>query len=73
MQTYSNPCIRCGKERIVAKTWTEQVGQSLMTRTDTICPDKDCQREVDKDIEEKKQKREAIMNRKNTQNVVLKS
>lgn len=71
MQNYSNPCIRCGKDRIVSKTWTEQVGLSLMTRTDTVCPDKDCQKIINHDLEEKRQKAEAIRNRKNIQKAVV--
>ena len=67
MQAYSNPCIRCGKDRIVSKTWTEQVGMSLLTRSETICPDSECQKAVDDDLEEKRLKKEAIMNRKNSQ------
>lgn len=60
----SNPCIRCGKERIILKTWTENLGYALLTRTDTICPDKICQKAVNDDLEEKRLKKEAIMNRK---------
>jgi len=65
MQTvYSNPCTRCGKERIISKEWVEYIGLSQITRTDTICPDKACQKQVDDDLEEKRLKKEAIMNRK---------
>ena len=65
MQTvYSNPCIRCGKDRVVSKTWTQQIGNTVLTRTDTVCPDKSCQKAVDLDMEEKRLKKEAIMNRK---------
>ena len=74
MQTvYLNPCIRCGKERIVLKTWTENLGHSMLTRTDTGCPDKDCQKAVDDDLTEKRLKKEAIMNRKNAPSKDIKS
>lgn len=62
--TYLNPCIRCGKERIVLRTWVENLGHSELTRTDTGCPDKVCQKQVEDDLEEKRLKKEAIMNRK---------
>ena len=65
MQTvYSNPCVRCGKDRIVSREWTQQIGNTVLTRTDTVCPDKSCQKAVDMDMEEKRLKKEAIMNRK---------
>lgn len=64
--TFTNPCVRCGKLRITSKTWTEYVGisKSPMVRSETICPDKDCQKLVMQDFEEKRLKKEAIMNRK---------
>lgn len=46
----ANPCIRCGKERIDGKTWRGKVGTSVVIYTSTICPDKDCQKIVDKAI-----------------------
>jgi hypothetical protein len=47
------PCIRCGKLRIVAKSWSERVSGSLITYTQTICPDPDCQKIVDRELQEK--------------------
>lgn len=46
---YSNPCVRCGTERIVLKTWKERVGNSIVTNTKTICPNPECQKKVDND------------------------
>lgn len=40
-------CIRCGKLRILDKTWKEQIGLSLVTYTSTICPDPVCQKAVE--------------------------
>lgn len=40
-------CIRCGKLRINGKTWSERVGLSLVTYTQTICPDTACQKLVE--------------------------
>lgn len=60
----TNPCTRCGKERIVAKTWKEKIetysGISVVVHTETICPDKACQALVDKELEVQRKKREKI-------------
>ncbi len=61
--TSLNPCVRCGKARIVVKTWVE-LGNFPITRSDTICPDRDCQKKVDDDISAKRQKKDDMM-RKN--------
>lgn len=47
--SYSNPCIRCGTERIVSKIWKEKMGDSVIIDTQTICPKPECQKEVDLD------------------------
>lgn len=57
-----NVCIRCGKERIVVKTWKEKIGNSVLTYTETACPDKECQKLVEKMNQEKKDKREQMEN-----------
>lgn len=54
----ANACIRCGKKRIVSKTWTEKVSGSLTTYTLTVCPDPECQKIVEKEL---KKKRDRIM------------
>lgn len=51
-----NPCIRCGKQRIVVKTWTEHIGVSLVKYSDTVCPDPECQKVVDKTNYEREEK-----------------
>lgn len=60
----SNPCIRCGKERIVSKTWKEKAntffGESIIIYTESICPDSECQEIVDKKIAAQKQKTEEM-------------
>jgi hypothetical protein len=57
-------CTRCGKTRIVSKTWTEKVetysGHAVVTHTTTICPDPDCQSVVDKDLAEQKEHRDQL-------------
>jgi len=60
----SNPCIRCGKERIDSKTREVKVGASVMTYTETKCPDSLCQKEVDKGIAERKAKTDSLLKAK---------
>lgn len=50
----TTPCIRCGKFRIVAKTWSVHVGESLVTYTQTICPDSECQKIVEDQLQKKR-------------------
>ena len=52
----SNPCIQCGKERIDGKTWEEKSGISVITHMITVCPDPECQKLVDKTINDRKEK-----------------
>lgn len=61
-KTFGNPCSRCGKERIVVRTWKEKVDSSVITNTETACPDKECQTEVEK-INKKQQERSAALKR----------
>jgi hypothetical protein len=60
----SNPCIRCGQERIVIKTWKETVGTSVITFSESKCPDPDCQKIVDKANKEREDKRQLRLNNK---------
>ena len=43
----SNPCTRCGKERIVVSTSYEKTQGTTLTIRVTECPDPDCQKKVD--------------------------
>lgn len=45
----SNPCIRCGKERVVVRIWKERIAGSPVTNIETKCPDPECQKKVDTD------------------------
>lgn len=60
----SNPCVRCGTERIVLKTWKEHVntffGNSTVVHTETVCPNKECQKLVNKEIAYQQEKRDKI-------------
>lgn len=59
-KTYSNLCIRCGTQRVVAKTWKEKLGDSVIINTEMICPNTECQKEVDKDNKRQREKNIAI-------------
>ncbi len=56
----SNPCINCGKERIDGKTWKGKIGISVITYTQTICPDPKCQKIVDQRTADRKAKSELL-------------
>lgn len=55
-KSMSNPCIRCGKQRVDGKTWNGKVGASAITYTQTLCPDPTCQKIVEKGIADRKAK-----------------
>ncbi|HVF69442.1 MAG TPA: hypothetical protein VNA13_02640 [Xanthomonadales bacterium] len=62
---FTNPCTRCGKERILAKKWKEKTvtfsGTTIVVnRTSNVCPDKECQKIVDKELRAQKAKRDKI-------------
>ncbi len=58
------PCIRCGQERIVTKTWEESVatlsGVSVVMHTVSVCPDEDCQKIVDESIRLQREKQQEL-------------
>lgn len=58
--TNLTPCIRCGKIRIVGKSWKETVGSNEVIYTETVCPDPECQKLVDEQLLKKKNKIEEI-------------
>lgn len=60
---YSNPCIRCGRERIVSKTSKERVGNSVIETTMTVCPDPACQKEVERENRKISQKKREMKQR----------
>lgn len=53
----TNNCILCGKPRIVVRTYKEVVGNSTVVHTDTACPDPECQKKLDKQLDEERQRR----------------
>ena len=61
----TNPCTRCGKERIDSKSWKEKVntffGSSYITHTETVYPDKACQKIVEEKLTAQRAKTEALV------------
>ncbi len=39
----TNPCVRCGKERIEMRSWVEHGKSPTVTHTANSCPDPACQ------------------------------
>ena len=50
-------CIVCGKRRIVVATHEEKIGNSVVTYKETICPDPECQKKVEKVLGKELEKR----------------
>jgi len=69
-KTFGNPCSRCGKERMIVRTWKEKVDSSVIINTETACPDKECQAEVEK-INKKQQERSASLKRESEKRLQL--
>lgn len=59
-----NLCVRCGKPRILAKKWKEKVViyglVSIVEHSEMVCPDKKCQCEAEKDMENRRKKSRQI-------------
>lgn len=57
-----NPCTRCGTERIITKTWDETLetmrGKTTVTYTESVCPNKECQKLVEDELAVQKKKRD---------------
>lgn len=67
----TSKCIRCGKARIPGKSWKETLGGAVITYTQTVCPDPECQKIVDEQLQNKKDKldkiqKESLKRRSNT-------
>jgi hypothetical protein len=56
----NNVCSRCGKQRIVARTYKETVGISIVTYTEMSCPDPLCQGLVEKNLLVEANKRKVL-------------
>lgn len=67
-QSQSNPCIRCGKQRVVIETYEELAGNSVIKITNMACPDKECQSILDEKFEYERSQREALQRSKEIEN-----
>ena len=56
----TSSCTRCGKPRIIVKTYEEKVETSTVTYTITECSDPECQKLVNKTLLTEKKKRKFI-------------
>ncbi len=60
----SDPCPRCGQQRIVKKAWRERVatfyGETVLEHTLMVCPDKKCQRVIDGNNKEDKKRSDSF-------------
>ena len=63
MKLESNPCTRCGKERIKGKEQIVILNTSKTKVTSYSCPDKECQKVVDKQIAVKEERKMYLINR----------
>ncbi len=59
-KTFGNYCVRCGKQRIVVRTWKEKLDTSIIINTQTACPDKECQKKVDSENKKQRDKNAAM-------------
>lgn len=58
-------CIECGKQRVVVGTYQEKVGNTVVTYKETVCPDPECQKKVEKTLARELEKRQqSAMNQK---------
>lgn len=79
VKKYSYPCIRCGKARINSRSWKEKVtnvmgtSTSVITYTDTVCPDQKCQEIVEREFEDTKRKKEEHLRNKENARIVLRN
>lgn len=63
----SNTCFRCGKQRIVSKTYKKIVDGSSVIYTETTCPDPECQKAVMQQLKMETDKREQMAIQKENQ------
>ncbi len=55
-KTFKNICHCCGKERVVLRVWKEKTDSSVVETTETLCPDKKCQKTAEKEMIKQKNK-----------------
>lgn len=65
MEFKTNPCIRCGKERIRGKEKTFFAGATKTKLTMYICPDKECQEKVEAGLAAKEERKLSFTKKRN--------
>lgn len=75
----SNPCVICGKQRIIVSQIEEMIGTSKVVSVEMACPDPECQKKLDRQLASEKLKRESAklnsfnhFGRKPEENIVAK-
>jgi len=53
-------CPRCGKQRITVSSREEVVSKSKIIYTETVCPDPECQKMVEKGLRNDEKKRAVL-------------
>jgi len=56
----NNPCIRCGKQRVVINVSEEHISGSMVQTTEMSCPDPECQKMVDNKFEKERVERQKL-------------
>lgn len=59
-QNSKSRCTRCGKARVVVKTYEKEINGSKILYKLTGCPDPECQKKVEEGLQKEKEKREKI-------------
>ena len=60
-----NVCIRCGKVRIKGATWKEKSDRgAVIFHEQSVCPDAECQKLVDKKFEEMRERKRLLTEHK---------
>lgn len=71
-----NPCTRCGRERIVDRTWEETIetfsGSLIAVHSMSVCPDPKCQKIVEERLAIQKAKYDDIKRNHEKNNTSLK-
>ena len=64
--SFETVCIRCGKNRVLLKTWTDKHdNKGPVSRLELyVCPDKECQKIVDEKFEALRRKKAEIAEKK---------
>lgn len=69
----TNICTNCGKNRVASKTWSETIElygrKQKVTYSDFVCPDPECQKIVEKQLSDQKEKRAQVERNKEQEKI----